>query len=329
MPYHHHNFHNPGSIYNSGWRLESCWLLAAILNVYTDWLYVWWCVVWVYIIIVCVCVCAAGWGWLADWLTIGVVGFHTVHGKEGTKSGIARAVEGEWEDFGGARKEDMSNVFFFRLHNLQRREEERRIREQHQQQATPGAPSSGHHPHQQRHHHRHRANVRGKAAASRSRFQWAHLKSCNHLTLAPGRLFEKAPPTPTDSLDQVEMQIPRSVNLSLSLSVSLLYTLYTLCTHKLKTSPFYSVPSHPFYSLPLPMPYCLHIYKGSPHLLFLPTWQSGIPDVLNSRTLCVQVGAFHVGHRFWCPQNPCVWTVITGTIGFVYWAAIYWLWTLL
>lgn len=82
----------------------------------------------------------------------------------------------------------MSNVFFFRLHNLQRREEERR-REREQQNTL-------------------------KAQRNRSkglRFQWSQsfVKSCNHLTLAPGRLFEKAPPTPTDSLDEVEMQIPR------------------------------------------------------------------------------------------------------------------------
>ncbi|ODN05195.1 hypothetical protein Ocin01_01478 [Orchesella cincta] len=65
-----------------------------------------------------------------------------------------------------------------------RREEERRQREQ----QTKTVQRRGHKP---------------------NRFQWAHLKSCNHLTLAPGRLFEKAPPTPTDSLDEVEMQIPR------------------------------------------------------------------------------------------------------------------------
>jgi hypothetical protein len=83
----------------------------------------------------------------------------------------------------------MSNVFFFRLHNLQRREEQR-VREQ--QTKT--------------------VQRRGKS----NRFQWAHLKSCNQLTLAPGRLFEKAPPTPTDSLDEVEMQIPRYVQFNLT-----------------------------------------------------------------------------------------------------------------
>ena len=77
----------------------------------------------------------------------------------------------------------MSNVFFFRLHNLQRREEERR-REREQAKTLQNKRKN-------------------------PKFHWHHLKSCNHLTLAPGRLFEKAPPTPTDSLDEVEMQIPR------------------------------------------------------------------------------------------------------------------------
>lgn len=62
----------------------------------------------------------------------------------------------------------MSNLFFFRLHNLRRQE--------------------GH-------------KKRGK----RTGFQ----DCSNLLTLAPSRLYEKAPVTPTDSLDELASHIPR------------------------------------------------------------------------------------------------------------------------
>lgn len=64
------------------------------------------------------------------------------------------------------------SLFFFRLHNLRREEEKKR---RHRQGGGSGQLTRDPSP----------------------------------LTLAPSRLFEKAPVTPSDSLDEIALQIPR------------------------------------------------------------------------------------------------------------------------
>ena len=72
------------------------------------------------------------------------------------------------------------SMFFFRLHNLRREEESKKQRQQQQrvsrQRRTLGCPT---------------------------------MRFPNNLTLAPSRLFERTPLTPSDSLDEVALQIPR------------------------------------------------------------------------------------------------------------------------
>ncbi|KAL9875545.1 slowpoke 2 isoform 3-T4 [Glossina fuscipes fuscipes] len=76
------------------------------------------------------------------------------------------------------------SMFFFRLHNLQRAEEtKRKKRVEHQ---------------------RLRQRQRRGAKVFRS-----VVNSTGHLTLAPSRLFEKTPMSPSDSLDEIALQIPR------------------------------------------------------------------------------------------------------------------------
>ncbi|KAL9875553.1 slowpoke 2 isoform 11-T12 [Glossina fuscipes fuscipes] len=78
------------------------------------------------------------------------------------------------------------SMFFFRLHNLQRAEEtKRKKRVEHQ---------------------RLRQRQRRGAKVFRS-----VVNSTGHLTLAPSRLFEKTPMSPSDSLDEIALQIPRRV----------------------------------------------------------------------------------------------------------------------
>ncbi|KAF7282832.1 hypothetical protein GWI33_001970 [Rhynchophorus ferrugineus] len=70
------------------------------------------------------------------------------------------------------------SMYFFRLHNLRRAEENKRKKRQQQQRKRRGALIQ-----------RYNNNPA--------------------LTLAPSRLFEKPPLTPSDSLDEVALQIPR------------------------------------------------------------------------------------------------------------------------
>ncbi|XP_050093222.1 potassium channel subfamily T member 2 isoform X13 [Anopheles aquasalis] len=79
------------------------------------------------------------------------------------------------------------SLFFFRLHNLQREEANKKRKKQQQQQ-------------QQRQRQRRGAKVfRGVSCNS----------GFSHLTLGPSRLFEKTPMSPSDSLDEIALQIPR------------------------------------------------------------------------------------------------------------------------
>lgn len=82
--------------------------------------------------------------------------------------------------------EPRMSMFFFRLHNLQRAEESKRKkraeRQRQQQRQRRGA----------------------KVFHSRN-------ESTGYLTLAPSRLFEKTPMNPSDSLDEIALQIPRYV----------------------------------------------------------------------------------------------------------------------
>lgn len=72
------------------------------------------------------------------------------------------------------------SMFFFRLHNLQREE----------------------------------ANKKKKKAELRQRrgakvFRRVSRSDLGHLTLGPSRLFERTPMSPSDSLDEIALQIPR------------------------------------------------------------------------------------------------------------------------
>lgn len=75
-------------------------------------------------------------------------------------------------------------MFFFRLHNLQRAEESKRKKRVERQRL--------------------RQRQRRDAKVFRS-----VINSTGHLTLAPSRLFEKTPMSPSDSLDEIALQIPR------------------------------------------------------------------------------------------------------------------------
>ncbi|XP_034254066.1 potassium channel subfamily T member 2 isoform X5 [Thrips palmi] len=68
------------------------------------------------------------------------------------------------------------SMFFFRLHNLRREEENKKRQRDVRQRRTLGCPT---------------------------------MRFPNNLTLAPSRLFERTPLTPSDSLDEVALQIPR------------------------------------------------------------------------------------------------------------------------
>ncbi|XP_030562157.1 uncharacterized protein LOC115763647 [Drosophila novamexicana] len=77
------------------------------------------------------------------------------------------------------------SMFFFRLHNLQRAEENKRKKR----------------AEQQRQQQRQRRGAKVFKCVS---------DSTGHLTLAPSRLFERTPMSPSDSLDEIALQIPRS-----------------------------------------------------------------------------------------------------------------------
>lgn len=73
------------------------------------------------------------------------------------------------------------SMFFFRLHNLQREQENKRKKSVQQRQ---------------------RQRRGAKVFRSDS-------DTTGHLTLAPSRLFERPPVKPSDSLDEIALQIPR------------------------------------------------------------------------------------------------------------------------
>lgn len=77
------------------------------------------------------------------------------------------------------------SLFFFRLHNLQREEANKRKKKAEQTQ-------------------------RQRRGAKIFRNMSQHSGGINsHLTLGPSRLFEKTPMSPSDSLDEIALQIPR------------------------------------------------------------------------------------------------------------------------
>jgi hypothetical protein len=107
------------------------------------------------------------------------------------------------------------SVFFFRLHNLRREEESKK-----RKKANSGSSTSTGGGMQQRR----------SISLGRHRYHSA-------LAVKPSRLFERTPLTPSDSLDEIALQIPRcrlphSSLLSLSLSrscspfVEILYFLF-------------------------------------------------------------------------------------------------------
>lgn len=81
---------------------------------------------------------------------------------------------------------DRMSMFFFRLHNLQREQENKRKKSVAQQ----------------------RQRQRRGAKVFRS-----DSDTTGHLTLAPSRLFEKTPMNPSDSLDEIALQIPRYIEI--------------------------------------------------------------------------------------------------------------------
>lgn len=88
------------------------------------------------------------------------------------------------------------SLFFFRLHNLQREEANKKKKKAEHQQRQKQQ--------QQQQHHRQRRGAkvfRGVSTNSNN--------STSHLTLGPSRLFEKTPMCPSDSLDEIALQIPR------------------------------------------------------------------------------------------------------------------------
>ncbi|EDW47245.1 GM20535 [Drosophila sechellia] len=90
------------------------------------------------------------------------------------------------------------SMFFFRLHNLQRAEEnkrKKRVEQQRQQQ-------------------RQRRGAKVFKCVS---------DSTGHLTLAPSRLFERTPMSPSDSLDEIALQIPRLSALTAGAMVGVWY----------------------------------------------------------------------------------------------------------
>jgi hypothetical protein len=79
------------------------------------------------------------------------------------------------------------SVFFFRLHNLRREEENKK-----RKKANSGSSTSTGGGMQQRR----------SISLGRHRYHGA-------LTVKPSRLFERTPLTPSDSLDEIALQIPR------------------------------------------------------------------------------------------------------------------------
>jgi hypothetical protein len=104
------------------------------------------------------------------------------------------------------------SVFFFRLHNLRREEQSKK-----RKKANSGSSTSTGGGMQQRR----------SISLGRHRYHSA-------LTGNPGRLFERTPLTPSDSLDEIALQIPRCHPPCLSLSYSpecFVVTLLKICFH--------------------------------------------------------------------------------------------------
>lgn len=78
-------------------------------------------------------------------------------------------------------KSNRMSMFFFRLHNLQREEANKKKK---------------------------KAELRQRRGAKVFR-RVSSSGLSSHLTLAPSRLFEKTPMSPSDSLDEIALQIPR------------------------------------------------------------------------------------------------------------------------
>ncbi|KAJ4438694.1 hypothetical protein ANN_14641 [Periplaneta americana] len=78
------------------------------------------------------------------------------------------------------------SVFFFRLHNLRREEESKK-----RKKANSGSSTST-----------------GGGMQQRRSFSVGRHRYHNALTLGPSRLFERTPLTPSDSLDEIALQIP-------------------------------------------------------------------------------------------------------------------------
>lgn len=82
---------------------------------------------------------------------------------------------------------DMS-VFFFRLHNLRRQAEEARKKRQ-----RPGG----------------QAGQRSQSCADQPQPMAGSMSGVNRVHRGPSKLFERAPLQPSDSLDEIALQIPR------------------------------------------------------------------------------------------------------------------------
>lgn len=79
------------------------------------------------------------------------------------------------------------SMFFFRLHNLRREEQnKRRKKSQMNRECAPPSPSS-----------------------TRSETRPFHGQYTNAIIQGAGKLFEKQPLQPSDSLDEIALQIPR------------------------------------------------------------------------------------------------------------------------
>lgn len=94
-------------------------------------------------------------------------------------------------------KSHRMSMFFFRLHNLQREEANKKKK---------------------------KAELRQRRGAKVFR-RVSNSALSSHLTLAPSRLFEKTPMSPSDSLDEIALQIPRYLQHQTSVECDLLKSL--------------------------------------------------------------------------------------------------------
>ncbi|EZA60747.1 hypothetical protein HN011_003881 [Eciton burchellii] len=82
------------------------------------------------------------------------------------------------------------SMYFFRLHNLRRQAEEVRKKRQKRGRGSQGGQLGTNHTDQSQ-----------PTAGS--------MQCCNRVHRGPSRLFERAPLQPSDSLDEIALQIPR------------------------------------------------------------------------------------------------------------------------